>query len=584
MNVTKSFLFASLIVAALSAVVLAQTETASNAPPKHATTATTTTTTATPAAPAPPAATMADIQVLRDALAAQQKQIEALQAQLRSRDQGDKAGTTDTADKANTKDQPSPPTESTTEAAAPAPSPATSSQPAKPGAQANSTPAQGTQVAQTFQAGSSDERIRNLERQIKGLGPVSFSGDIRLRGEPFFGGPSNESLERVRGRVRARFNAFANLGDQFQAGLTLASGDINDPTSTNQTLTGFYTRKTVALDQAFIQFTPKAFKPLTLVGGKFRYPWYNTELTWDKDLNPEGAAQTLAFNVASPVLKRIAFVGFELPFAEMAGTSSTDQRITQAITYGGQIQTGWSLGPRVTLNAYTGYYDFRGSDAIALALARASSKNPQTPLSGVLPLTSGNPVQDSTYTTTATTIVTVDGTTYPTGVTSITSAQFASKFGLFDNIARLDIDTGHARIPISFIGDYVQNTAACGNLPNITAAPANTATATYKQTVNSPCNSHYRRGYWAETTVGRLQKKGDLQFGYAHMYIEREAVLGNFNYSDIRQGTNVTQHRFTSFYQFDSNVQLGFTALVGRPLGTTEPWLTRLQFDSIYIF
>ena len=84
--------------------------------------------------------------------------------------------------------------------------------------------------------------------------------------------------------------------------------------------------------------------------------------------------------------------------------------------------------------------------------------------------------------------------------------------------------------------------------------------------------------------VGRLQKKGDLQFGYARIYIEREAVLGNFNYSDIRQGTNVTQHRFTSFYQFDPRVQLGFTALVGRPLGTTEPWLTRLQFDTIYIF
>jgi hypothetical protein len=573
MNALKNFLFASLVIAALSAVVVAQTETASNAPPKHPSTATTT------APPAPPAATMADIQVLRDALAAQQKQIEALQAQLRSRAQGDKDDTADTANTANTKEQPSQPAEPTT--AAVSPSPATSSQP-KP--QATPAPPQGTQVAQPFQAGSSDERIRNLERQIKGLGPISFSGDIRLRGEPFFGGPSNESLDRVRGRVRARFNAFANLGDQFQAGITLASGDINDPTSTNQTLTGFYTRKTVALDQAFIQFTPKAFKPLTLVGGKFRYPWYNTELTWDKDLNPEGAAQTLSFNVASPVLKRIAFVGFELPFAELAGTSSTDQRITQAITYGGQIQTGWSLGPRVTLNAYSGYYDFRGSDAIAVALARASSKNPQTPLSGVLPLTSGNPVQDSTYTTTATTIVTVDGTTYPTGVTSITSAQFASKFGLFDNIARLDIDTGHARIPISFIGDYVQNTAACGNLPNITAAPANTATATYKQTVNSPCNSHYRRGYWAETSVGRLQKKGDFQFGYARIYIEREAVLGNFNYSDIRQGTNVTQHRFTSFYQFDSNVQLGFTALVGRPLGTTEPWLTRLQFDSIYIF
>ncbi len=36
--------------------------------------------------------------------------------------------------------------------------------------------------------------------------------------------------------------------------------------------------------------------------------------------------------------------------------------------------------------------------------------------------------------------------------------------------------------------------------------------------------------------------------------------------------------------QLDPRVQLGFTALVGRPLGTTEPWLTRLQFDTIYIF
>ena len=134
----------------------------------------------------------------------------------------------------------------------------------------------------------------------------------------------------MRARVRARFNAVANLGEQFRTGFTLASGDINDPTSTNQTLTGFYTRKAVALDQAFVEFTPKEFKPLTLIGGKFRYPWYNTELTWDKDLNPEGAAETLAFNLDTPVLKRIAFIGFQLPFAEIAGTASTDKRITQS--------------------------------------------------------------------------------------------------------------------------------------------------------------------------------------------------------------------------------------------------------------
>jgi hypothetical protein len=553
MKLNPTLFLATLALAAFTSGAWAQTETASNAAPAIG---------APAAAPAPPPVTAADIQALKDALAAQQQQIQALQAQLQHRDEALQPPSSVASSESRPASGEAPP---------PPPTVATNLQ---------ETPADKTNQ----NAGSSDERIRNLERQIQGLGPISFSGDVRLRLEPFFGGPSDQSLDRLRGRYRARFNATANLGEQFRAGITLASGDVNDPTSTNQNITGFYTRKAFALDQAFAEFTPKQFKALTLTGGKFRYPWYNTELTWDKDLNPEGAAQTLAFILDTPVLKRFALVGFELPFAELAGTAATDKRITQSITYGGQLQTTWQLAPRVKLSAYTGYYDFRGSDAIALALARASSKNPQTPLSGALPLTSSSPVQDSTYITTSATIVTVNGTAYPTGVTAVTNAQFASKFGLFDNIARFDIDTGHARLPLTFLGDYVQNTEACGNLANIVAVPANTTTQTFKQTLNAPCNSHQRRGYWAEGRFGRLQEKGDLQFGYTRIYIEREAVLGNFDYSEIRQGTNVTEHRVDAFYQFDRNVQLGFTALIGRPLGSTEPWLTRLQFDTVYIF
>jgi hypothetical protein len=553
MKLTPALFLATLALAAFTSGAWAQTETASNAAP---------TVGAPAAAPAPPPVTAADIQALKDALAAQQQQIQSLQAQLQHRGEAQQPPSSVASSESR---------------------PATAEAP--PSAATVATNLQETPSDKTNQnAGSSDERIRNLERQIKGIGPISFSGDVRLRLEPFFGGPSDQSLDRLRGRYRARFNATANLGEQFRAGITLASGDVNDPTSTNQNVTGFYTRKAFALDQAFAEFTPKQFKALTLVGGKFRYPWYNTELTWDKDLNPEGAAETLAFNLDTPVLKRFALVGFQLPFAELAGTAATDKRITQSITYGGQLQTTWRLAPRVKLSAYSGYYNFRGSDAIALALARASSKNPQTPSSGTLPLTSSSPVQDSTYITTSATIVTVNGTAYPTGVTAVTNAQFASKFGLFDNIARFDIDTGHARLPLTFLGDYVQNTEACGNLANIVAVPANTATQTFKQTLNVPCNSHQRRGYWAEGRVGRLQEKGDLQFGYTRIYIEREAVLGNFDYSEIRQGTNVSEHRVDAFYQFDRNVQLGFTALIGRPLGSTEPWLTRLQFDTVYIF
>ena len=452
-----------------------------------------------------------------------------------------------------------------------------------------STPSstQGTQV-QTPQDMSN--RIGNLEDRLKNFGPFAFSGDIRLRDEPIFGGPANQSLDQNRERFRLRFNVSAKLNEDFAGGFSLASGDINDPTSTNQTVGDFYSRKANGNDKAYLDYTPHQFSSLTLIGGKFAYPWYNTELTWDKDLNPEGVAETLAFNLNStPLLKKIAFVGFELPFTQVAGVSLTNQSSVASVVYGGQIQTQWQLAPWLKFGAYTGFYNYHNADPIALALAKASAKNPQTPLTGLLPLGTGNTVQNSITTTTATNEVTTGGTSFPTGVTTITNAQFASKFGLFDSIARFDVKTASDKWPIAFIGDYVQTTEACANEDNILAAPANTATIHYSQSTNFACNSRQRRGYWGEAQVGRGQKKGDWQFDYARMFIEREAVLSNFDYSDIRQGSNVTEHRAMVIYQVQSNVQLSFTGLFGRPLnfdGTKPPedFLKRYQLDVVYTF
>lgn len=449
-----------------------------------------------------------------------------------------------------------------------------------------------TAASQPAQAETPEDlsnRIANLEDRLKTFGPFSFSGDIRLREEPFFGGPSNGSLDQNRERFRLRFNVDAKLNDDFSGGFSLASGDINDPTTTNQTVTGFYSRKAIAINEAFVKYSPHQFYGLSFVAGKFTYPWYNTELTWDKDLNPEGAAETLAFDLHStPVLKRLAFVAFQLPFAQVAGVS-TNVSLTEDVVYGGQIQTEWQLAPWLKFGAYTGYYDYTNADPIAFALATANSKSPQTPLTGLLPLGTGNTVQNSILTTTATDEVTVGGTAYPTGVTKVTNAQFSSQFGLFDSLATFDVSTPWQRWPIKLIGDYVQNTEACANANNLHAAPANTASIHYSQSLNFACNSHQRRGYWGEFQVGQAKKRGDWEFDYARIFIEREAVLSNFDYSDIRQGSNVSEHRAMIIYQVHRNVQLSYTALIGRPLnfgGTTPPqnWLDRMQFDLIYTF
>ena len=407
-----------------------------------------------------------------------------------------------------------------------------------------------------------------IEQRLKNFGPFVFSGDFRLRAEPTFGGPVDRSQDRFRERIRLRFNAEARLNDQINGGFSLASGDLNDPISTNQTLNQYATRKAIAIDRAYATYKPSWFRPLTLTGGKFAYSWYNTELVWDKDLNPEGVSESLAFNVETPLLRKIAAVGFQLPFAENKRTAATDKSLYNTMVYGEQLQTLWQLGRRVKLAAYGSFYDWKYADSIAFSLLTANSSSPAN---GLLPLRGAGE---------ANSIATVTATNPVTGAKTLTSAHFASKFGILDSLAQLDIATGHERWPVTFIGDFATNTRACENVPNIPAAAV----------FSSPCDPRARHGYWLEASAGRTLKKGDWQFSYSRIVIQREAVLGAFNYSEIFPSSAVEIHRPEILYQLFDNVTLQWNGLFGRPLADAggpapvQPLWKRLQFDMTYKF
>jgi hypothetical protein len=409
---------------------------------------------------------------------------------------------------------------------------------------------------------------KSLEERLKSFGPFVFSGDFRLRAEPTFGGPTNQSQDMFRERIRLRFNAEAKLNDQIKGGFSLASGDLNNPISTNETLGQYTTRKPIEIDRAYATYNPSWLRALTVTGGKFAYPWFNTELVWDKDLNPEGAGETLAFPVDSPVFKKFSLVGFQLPFAETKRTVPSNQSTYSTMVYGEQLQTFWQLGNAVKLSAYSSFYDWRNADSIALSVATA---NAASPANGLLALNS-NGLQNS--------IGTVTITNATTGVKTISSAEFASKFAIVDSLAQFDVRTASERWPITFIGDFAQNTRACENMPNIPSA------AVY----SAPCDPRARHGYWLETSVGRTVKRGDWQFSYTRIVIEREAIIGAFNYSEIYPSNNVEIHRPEILYQLFNNVTLQFNALIGRPLvnaGTpppVQPLWERLQFDMTYLF
>jgi hypothetical protein len=198
---------------------------------------------------------------------------------------------------------------------------------------------------------------------------------------------------------------------------------------------------------------------------------------------------------------------------------------------GGAVQTTWNLGSRAKLQGSASYSNWFRTDAI-----RAG----QT--SGTL--------------------------TGSTNQNAASDTAFASRFGLLDLIAQLDIKTGSERWPLLLLFDYVTNTRACANVDVAGVA----------------CNPHDRQGYWAEVAVGQTKNRHDFKFGYTLIHIEREAVLGAFNFSDLRAPSNVINHRFSFAYQAYKNLTLGYTLLVGRLLGTDESWLKRSQIDAMYSF
>ncbi|MBI3669048.1 MAG: putative porin [Acidobacteria bacterium] len=402
------------------------------------------------------------------------------------------------------------------------------------------------------------ETKKSLEGRLKGFGPFSFSGDMRVRYENAFGGRATNvsaGVAQHRERFRLRLNANAKFNEEVSGGLSLASGDLNNPISANQTFGTLYLRKPIAIDKAFVTYSPRWFKPLSVTAGKFAYTWYRTELAWDNDLNPEGLSESVHWNWKDSFLQHLGIVAFQTPFNESVSVGGAAAPTPSGAVFGGQVQTNWKLHERLKLGAYAAYYHYRNPDQIA------QNQGSVTGSTGVL------------------------GGNSNTNYTGVVNGQrfFASQFGVLDMIARLDADTGISRFPLMLLFNYAQNTQACSNGAAFTSAGA---TAPF-------CDPRERHAYWSEAQFGRTQEQGDVRFGYTFMRIERDAVPSAFNFDDKRQATNIAQHRFEVFYQAYKNITVGMTGFLGKQLVTAtsptasvtpERYLRRFQFDFIYKF
>jgi Putative porin len=507
--------------------------------------------------PAAAPVTAEDVQSLRDALAAQQRQIEQLRREMDSRDAALRQAQQQAQEAAQQLQQAQSAAADAQQKAAAAEDAASGQKESVDKLNANVKDIQTTLTNNAVQTIDTQKEISTLTGL---MGHLKFSGDLRLRYEPFFGGgPANgaASADRHRERFRLRFNVTSKITDDFATGFSLATGDLGDPVSTNSTETGFFTRKPISVDKAYGVYNPHYLKPLTVTVGKFGYTWLRTELTWDNDLNPEGASEQIAWDWKKNVLSHFGIVGYETPIFEVGGGPDTYMT-------GAQVQTGWNFGSKTKFTADAAYYDFDNADTIAQNQAQSPSNGFAT--QGITNAGGGN------FGFSASTLTNNFGVIGGKRV-------FASRYGIFDAIARLDFDTGSKRWPVYALFDFAQNTEACGNLKAFAAAGV----------ALPACDPHQRHGYWTELKAGQTKNKGDMLLGYTFTRIERDAVLSAFDFSDLRQPTNVVEHRLEAYYQAYPHVQVGVTGLIGRQLVTAqsltlERWLKRWQFDTIFNF
>jgi len=138
--------------------------------------------------------------------------------------------------------------------------------------------------------------LSTFDQKLAWAAKTQFKGDVRFREETVHndGVPNNKDQDRQ--RIRARLGAYSEINPQVDTGIRIATGSNDDARSTNQDLNNYFDKKSIWLDQGYVDYHPDAIKNLHLVGGKMPQQWVSMgDIIWDSDINPEGLAATYKY-------------------------------------------------------------------------------------------------------------------------------------------------------------------------------------------------------------------------------------------------------------------------------------------------
>jgi hypothetical protein len=525
--------------------------------------------------------TVQDVQSLRDALAAQQQQIQQLRSEMQRRDAALQQAE-QSAQQAQQQLQQA--QTAASEAQQKATAAESSANEQKDTVSKLNNDMADVRTSLTNSALTAQEEQKRTSALEALVSRVRFNGDVRVRGESFF---QPGVADRNRARIRVRFGFDGKLNEDFTSGLYLATGSFGDPTTTNETFTNVFDRKTIGLDKAWITYNPLAHRWLSLTGGKFAYLWQRTSVTGDPDLNPEGFDQKFSWDLKSHGLKNVSLQLIQLLYNESSGGQDSYALGGQASA---KLQFGrWTATPSfLTLK-------WNRPDAIlqqsAFAVGATTTGTPATlttPAVGPFPVPGEGPgcAKVAGGSSFAPCVFGPNGMTNTTFIDAKGNAHFYSGFNYADFILNNQFKMGIERLPLNVLLEFEDNLDAEKH-------PLGS-----KGNVLSNLGSQNKE-YGVDVSVGQTKNKNDVQIGYAWLRQEQDSVIASFAESDQRAPTNILQNRVYALWKVRPNTVAGLTWWHGRTLNTflenatkatgistgqQEPYLNRFQFDLIYSF
>lgn len=411
---------------------------------------------------------------------------------------------------------------------------------------------------------------------------ISFFGDLRLRAQidnfsdnnedyiypniqrinqsrSFSGSETdfiNVTEDQVNLRLQARVGLLAKVSESVNAVVRVSTGSINNPVSTNHTLSNGFSSGQLVLDQGYFRYQSDQTS-VSLWGGRLPNPFLTTDLVWDNDVNFDGVAITFRRSPGDLTVSRGP--GFQ-PFLTLGAfpLQTLDRSRHDKWLYATQFGFDWGLGrSRFSLGA--AYYSYSN------IVGQANAFNDNS-LDYTAPL----------YVQKGNTVFAINDPNDP----GHPLYGLASDFREIDLIGSLDIGSFGATHVI-LTAHYVKNIAF--DLTEVRSRIDNSPI-----TDSFPPLDEIREdtgGYSVKLTVGapKLQNRGDWQTSWTYRYLGRDAVVDAFTDSDFHLGgTDAKGWILGASYMVVNNAWVGLRyltsdAIRGAPF-SVDTW--QLDFNA----